>query len=215
MPVQLAEPTPPIQTLDPKLYLRMNLQMEVNGFKIQGMGVAPRNLGGAYVIKGKAPSDLALLTISSCGREDPIEKSDKEFVYTYSPNGKAEASGCALYIEGLDKSKGRHTLGFVMFEDTLNYSLQAKVYCGKAMVQAKGVALCQARETLVSEIQFDRPVEVEPEGECPAPEKLEGNLYRIATRKGWCSYVFSTIAGVPELLQLTTYGYEVIGLEKD
>lgn len=213
--MQLLEPTPPIQQLDPKLYLRMNLPLEVNGLKIQGMGVVPRTVSSPYTIKGKAPGDMALLMISSCAREEVIEQADQDFIYAYQPNGKAEASGCAVYFEGLDKKKGRHTLGYVAFDDTANYSLPAKVYCGKFTQQVKGTALCQARETLFTEIQFERPVEVQVEDACPAPELLEGNLYRIQTRKGWCSYVFSTVATIREELNLTTYGYEVVGLEKD
>lgn len=207
-------PAPATQVIDPAAAYRMTLKMKVNGQAIAGLGVAKRG-AGLYRVEAQAPADLELLTVSSCRRETILEKVDSKFGFDFTPAGARELAGCPLLIQGLDKEKSRHTLGFLAF-DHPDYRLAATSFCDGAGEEVLGSVVCQAREGLVPELRFhaDVTVAVEPES-CPLPRSLGARAYEFKTARGWCHYVFKRDGAPPEYLRYSLYGYEKVALEKD
>lgn len=201
------------QSLDPNVFYKRDIQLEINGEKFDGYGVPKR--ANSYEIKIRAQGVIDMLTITSCHREESIEtphkfwESGKSYVYNYTPiHGIEDGSGCLLDIGAYEKIKGRHSWGTIDFQ-TERETLSAQTLCGGQYTAYSGVSACQSKYGLIQKINFDERVKVSPDGaRCNVMMTSNEKEYTYTMPKGECTYYFVTKAG--KIHRHTTLGYEGI-----
>ena len=211
------------QPLDPKLFYKRDIQIEVNGKGYEGVVTIPK--ASAYQITLRPKGKMDLVLVKSCHREDSAEKSNNggffifkgknEFQYKYKPRqGLEDRRTCPLTVDVYEAEKGRHSWAFLEFEHS-DYALQFKVDCNGHTAVANGVYACQAKNGLVQRVSFPEPVmfwPVKPES-CAKPEKKGNWFYEIALSTGECLYHFDTQSGV--MGKLITIGYQGVLIRQE
>lgn len=200
----------PVRVLDPKAKIRMTMALKVNGQAIMGMGVVKR--AASYAIEGRTAGSFDLLKIRTPHREIVGEDQGEDFDYRYIPDPTMEMGYGAMLIEGNDKGKGRHSLGFLDFEDDA-FRLMAMVRCNGVALMAVGVAVCQSKSDLVQAVEFSEDVVIAGDEGCAAPLELGAHQFEFKLKAGLCVYRVRAKSGLE--LRFTTYGYDTLGLEKD
>lgn len=216
-----ASVTPP---LDPKVTYRPNMKIHVGDVDYDGATVLPHPAMSlprvgvtagdpqkskiTFELSGKGKFDL--FTAETCAREDSAEKlgSDTEYVFNPSP---LEASYCPLEFSGFDQ-KGRHSFGFVDFQDS-DATLPAVVDCNAKAKHYPGVSVCVLKATKELRLTFAEPVKYSPDDGCAFAELSElPNVVWFAAKPGKCVYAFKGDSG--RLHRLTVIGYEKILLQE-
>lgn len=196
------------QELNPDLFYKRDMSLEVNGVAGPGAVVAP--LTRVVNIKGKAAGNLDLLTITTCHREYSAELSGNDFKYTFTAvEGLEFDRFCPIEIGGFEKKQGRHSWGYIDFVTTAE-TLPATLRCNGEEIKGKTVTTCQSRFGLLQEIIFGEPVDVRPDKGCelPMPDDRMTFVFPLAKKK--CVYAFVTWANPKRIHRLVTLGYESI-----
>lgn len=192
--------------LDTNRVYQMDLQLEVNGIKSQGMITVPQ--AERYLLKIKAPGDSDVVTFTSCNREDILRKQDDQFQYMYVPN-VVESEACPVLINAYSP-KFRYSGGY--FEATPPNWARSTVMCNGRVEVSNGLYLCQARAGLDVQLIFDNDViSATPSLGCNAfiPD---GKKWKASLSKGLCTYRFREKDGLKKYFRIVTHGYEEFNL---
>lgn len=169
---------------------KMDVWIKTKEVDKYGMAVLPKKPEQKITIE--AWGKLTLFVFRTCSREIAIENArtgfDKyEALITYKLN-EVEASGaCPAEISAYN-DKGRHSFGFIDFEDE-STTLPATVICGGTTTDFGGVSVCQERQGLIQKIKFPTTVVVSPDPGC-AIGKIEGSEFEFPINAGHCTYAF-------------------------
>lgn len=204
------------QTLNQNLFYKRDMDIEVNGFKGEGVLVVP--LSEVYKFDITSSGKLDLFTFESCHREESKEKAGqgglfgdrKRVKLDYKPNpGIEDQGGCPVRLGGYEQDKGRHSWAFIDFE-TKEAKLPAVVKCNGSTWNSRGVTVCQSKAGLLQEIDFPVEVIVNPDPGCPMerPADLKKYSFKISLRE--CVYNFMEKQAPHREHRLTTVGYESI-----
>lgn len=207
------------QPLDAQYFYKRDLRMKANDDKAMrdhGVLVLPKL--PKYNLKIRSIGRLDLLTISSCHREIVLEPGGVDTVnYEYVPVGSIEQGYCPLRLAGYDKKNGKHSWGFIDFQDGVLNPSRAKIVCNGEIIEANGVGACQSKEGLVQELMFPQYMTVNPDPDCEFPRKIADIYFQIPLKKAECVYLFyeRENKGDRKYFRLTTLGYERVILLKD
>lgn len=206
---------------------RHELQVDVNGVRINGVGVA--RLTSSYKVRVYPPGNVDRLIWRTCSKEELIDKpaiqNSKSWVFgsgynyvdfVYTPAfGLDDANSCALKIEVFEEKKRRNGLALVEFQSSReDVSLIADLLCNGEFSQNRGVSACQSAAGLYQQISFPVPVvnkDVRPECDVMKPVNGDEKIYRFVMPPSGC--VFSFVAkdlapnGKNYRHWLTTNGY--------
>lgn len=206
---------------DPQYFYKLDMKLDVNGFKGEGVLIAGEAKQYKFDIKAKGSLDL--FTFTTCHREQTKEKagesgwfkSDKRRRFTYKPMPYIETGSfsCPVHLGGYEKGKGRHSWGLVDFQ-VKSKTLEAFLKCNGVYQKAIGVSICQARKGLIQEIKFLEPVLATEKG-CTKFRELKGNVFRYKMPRGECVFRFVTKNKKQKWHRLTTVGYEKILIRKN
>jgi hypothetical protein len=211
--------SPQILKPDPKIVYRYDMKLTVNGVSSSGVLVVRK--APKYDIEIESKQTMDLLTVKSCHREMVLENVNERYGLfgTKRRNGKVgftpqtlELEDCPLDLTGFSKDTGKHSFGFIDFENDID-KLPATLRCDGTAYQAMGVSACGARFGLVQEIEFASDVAVHPDANCPLGEiasRSSGKKFIFPVIKGVCTYIFKEEAGEKKTHRLTTIGYEEI-----
>lgn len=199
------------QQLDPKVFYKRDIQIDINGSTFEGVTVVP--YASKYDLVLTAKGDLDLILLRSCHREFTGEKlssgwfSKNKFKYTYVPVlGLEDDRVCPLRIDAYESAKGRHSWAFIDFTNP-KYQLRYELSCNGSVGLAIGVGVCQAKKGTAQRVRFWEPVRFaapKPDG-CAVPVK-NGDWYEIDASLGECLYHFDSKDG--KIGRLTQVGYE-------
>jgi hypothetical protein len=183
------------------------MEIEVNGVRAIGITVAP--FSSNYVITGETDERIELLRINTCHFEKIIENVKKKFEFHYWPQPIERESICPLEISAYDVD-GQNSWAFIAFDRHEN--LASTLTCNGATKKTGGVSLCQSREGLVQEIEFDVEVQFKKGRDtCYTPETKDNKKFEFKMSPDRCVYVF--YAG-GKLHRMMTLGYQDFLLRK-
>lgn len=208
--VHCASMNPPADPeVDPNYIYKMDMDLQINNRVGNGVVVAPRS--PKYNLKLKAAGKLDLFTFTNCHREMAQASETRDIVLDYTPISRKELSGtCPIQLGGYEKERGRHSWGFIDFEDP-GYTMVADLKCNGVASLVNGVGACQSLTGLIQEITFSVPVIISPEEKCPMPVSKDKKTFEFPIITGQCVYIFmDATKGSDRLLRLTTIGYEKI-----
>lgn len=209
------------QNLETNKFYKRDMVITVNGVTVEGVGVFKQ--AEVYNFEVEARGDLDLFVLESCHRSMEKEKAwnvkkevrrglwkkkitDKRSVkFTYIPT-EVEMGYCPIRLGGYEKNLGRHSWGFVDFEDSVD-NLVADLRCNGDFEETRGSSVCQSRRGFIQEIEFERKVLVDSSPECMKDLPKEGTKFQISLPLGECVFVFMNKKGSH---RLTTLGYEDI-----
>lgn len=204
------------QKLDPKVLYKRDMELNVNGHQGEGVLVVPE--AQTYDFEIEAKGKLDLFTFSTCHREQTKEKAGergwfanekrRRFQYIPAPL-ESESISCPAELGGYERKKGRHSWGFVDFENSA-LDLPALVSCNGNYYNAKGVSACQSYAGAIQEIEFAQEVLAPERNTCIILKSNDGKRFRFRLPKGRCSFRFVTMDGRERWHRLTTIGYEEI-----
>ena len=200
------------QKLEPGLFYKRDVGIEINGRAFEGVVVVPRAAQYDMVLAPRGNIDLLLLR--SCHREYSGEKlspgwfGKNKFRYTYVPvTGLEDRGACPVRVDMYESTPGRHSWAFLDFEHP-DYELAATLTCNGTVTRVNGVGVCQAKEHTIQRIRFEEPVQFAPpmpEG-CAMPKKAEDGAYEWEASLGECLYHVRNHTSA--LARLTVIGYE-------
>jgi hypothetical protein len=211
--------TPVAQKLDPLIYYKRSSQIEVNGKKGSGILVVPR--AEKYKIRIKTGAKMDLQILKTCHREEESEGLGRTEKFYFTPNkGIEDVGDCHLRIATLEYGKGRHSFALIDFENPQMFNLRANVRCSGKNWTSNGVTVCQAKQGLWQEIEFEEEVQLHPDlqagrislsnAKCEVfLGKFKKLRYKASNRE--CGYVFRSDSGRRH--KLTSVGYEELLLK--
>lgn len=189
---------------------RMDMELIEGNRSAEGMMTLPRK--AKYEIELTSPGRLDLLTLKTCSRDVAIEKAGGwirkgRAKYIYVPNELEQRPACDLEIWGFDAKKGKHALGYIVF-DNLDDRLPARVTCGESNKNYAGTSVCQGSVGTKQRIAFASSVWHTASEACLAGITIESeSAFEIRISTGFCDYLFlSKTTG--EVHRLVTYGFE-------
>lgn len=202
--------------LDPRVYYRRDMRLEVNGSKSTGALVVSHS--DDYNIEIEAKGNLDLFTFTTCHREETRENAGKGGIFgnkkrvkiNYQPVKGIETEYCPIFLGGYEVKRGRHSWGFLDFEDP-DTTLKGVLKCN-GKVSEGTVTVCQAREGLIQELGFAEEVTVRPKAGCEIG-KTSGKVFRYKMNPRECVYAFKS--GYDEVHRHTSIGYEEILIRED
>lgn len=200
--------------LDSSVVYKRDLSMRAGGTKHEGVVVAKQPSGvdqdgnPYYEIRMKTKGDFSLLVITTCHRSIEVEKEETFYAFNYHPiPGLETGQPCPMVITGYDAKKGKHAFGFIDFEGLVpDEKLPAKLTCNGEIFDGT-VTACQNKTDLISQIEFQVPVNVSPDPGCEIPPSDDKKKFVFPTRKDHCGYLFKEI-GKENYHRLTVIGYE-------
>lgn len=213
-----------VQKLDPSIFYKRDIRVEVNGKAYEGVVTVPRS--SSYNVTLKPQGNLDMVLVKSCHREDTAQKSTSggffnfksktEFSYAYEPRPGLENGelACPLTVDVYEVAKGRHSWAFIDFEHP-SYSLPFQVDCNGHTSQATGVFVCQAKKGLVQRVSSPVALSWYPAepAACAKPMRVSNYQYEIALSGDICVYMFDAKDG--RRGRLTTIGYSGVLLREE
>lgn len=200
------------QTMDPKLFYKRDVGIEINAKTYEGVVVVPRAPQYEMVLTPKG--DIDLLLLRSCHREFSGEKlspgwfGKNKFKYVYQPTpGLEDVGTCPVRVDMYESKPGRNSWAFLDFEHP-DYQLQAFLNCNANSMPVNGVAVCQAKYNTIQRIRFYEPVQFAPPkpDTCNMPHKAADGAYEWEVSLGECLYHVRNAQGVKA--RMTVIGYE-------
>lgn len=197
-------PTQDSQQMNPDTAYRMDLELEVNGLKGQGLLVVPRAV--SYSIRAKAPTNPEIVTASTCHREQVLGKQDDKFRVEYVPNELESKGYCPLTITAF-APKFSYAGGLVIPSDP-SLRLQGVILCNGNTVSFAGVGACQSRAGLPQEIRFDSDVRWVGDPACPPLKEIQpGRAFEVRLAPRQCLYTFKEKGLMERFARILAYGY--------
>ena len=184
---------------------KRQLEMTVNGVKCPGVCVVKQAL--SYKIHVEA-SRIDYGSIETCHRKVSVEDKNDSWDYTYSP--QSLEIGCPIEVVTLDKKNAKNGFGLIDIESS-DYQMKAKLTCDGVLTEAQGSSICQSKAGLNQSIEFDSPVVVHPDPNCPLEGPSDGRKWVFKLVKGMCVYVWGSKQG---FFKLTTIGTDDLILQK-
>lgn len=202
--------------VDAAIVYRMDMDLEIGGRKGNGMLVAPN--WKEYEILAKSAGKLDLFIFSTCAREEYQEEAwDKGWFKTklktkfqYKPNPKIEKHNCDMRLAGAEKIKGRHSAGYIVFEES-QYTMPAKIICNGKESNSNGSSACQSRSGILVQIEFSR--KVRGKSPCADIKSKDEKTFRVAIPRSTCAVGFQD--GDKNRHKLILRGYDQIPLRGD
>lgn len=195
------------ENLSDSVAYKRTIHLSVNGYYTDGMIVLPK--AASYHIEGSSPGGFDYLLISSCHREYDAEKQGDTFSFDYPPTpGIEDNRACPLHIHGFEKIKGRHSFGFIDFENDRD-RLPAESDCDGNHKTWTGVGNCQGPVGAFQRVVF--PTEVysaSARAECKIAEPVDLKTYLFKVPLGECVIEFEERATPHRTFRLNTYGYQ-------
>lgn len=183
-------------------------------YTITGMGVVPK--ADWYKVRVFPPGKADMITLDSCHREIKTPAPDKGwfekgYEFDFSLVGSLESeNSCSIVSIGVyEKKAGRHAWGdFAIVSD--REKLPALTKCNGRIKQYGGVSVCQAKEGLIQEYIFDRPVDVAYTYGCEIKKPADGKVWQFLMPAGECKIYFIDIKN-PDIIHLAhMFGYNTI-----
>lgn len=208
------------ETLSTDKFYKRDLKITVNGKTADGVLVADSK--SQYEIAIEAPGDLDLLTISTCHREITSEDAGGGWWWSgnkgkikYWPMAKVEEEGgCPLRISALEKDNGQNSWAFIDFKDS-KMEMIPQVLCNGQSIVEKGVAVCQAHEGLIQEINFPEPTKFSDKAACDFQfQTTDEKHYKFTQPAKECVVLFKG-KDSGQMFRLVTLGYEAILIRKN
>lgn len=205
-----------IQQLNPEIFYKRDMTLNVNGIKGEGTLVIPRYQ--YYNFDVIAHGDLDLFTLDTCHREIAVSDAGDHGIFGNKRHvnfnlaldeGIETGSSCPVRMGGYEKIKGRHSWALVDFEDEED-TLPAEIKCNGVDYSSNGVTVCQSKEYLLQQIIFEVPVVVSPTAACPMPDAPDKKTFTFPIAPKECVYAFTEIAQPHRTHRLTTLGYAAI-----
>ena len=199
------------QKLDPELFHKRDVGIEVNGQQYEGVVVVPNAPSYRFVLSPKGEIDLML--IRTCHRTYSVEKqssgwfSKNKYQYDFTPiPGLETGRVCPTRVDVYESVKGRHSWAFLDRESP-DYQAQATLACDGNIRRINGVGVCQAKVDTVQRLSFSEPVRFAPPdpAHCARPVQ-KGNEYEFKVSRGECLYHFDHQDG--RMGRLTLLGFE-------
>jgi len=197
------------QDLDPEIFYKRDIKIEINGQEYEGVTVVPQ--APVYNLLLTPKGDLDLVLVTSCHREYSGEAlggglfSKNEFPYEYIPvSGLEDVPSCSLRVNVYEKDKGRHSWALIAFEHG-DLTLRAVLKCNGAVKTYSGVSVCQSKEGLIQRIEFDEIVRAWSPPGCVSVGK-RGKVFEFPISLGECQYSFETQD--KKRHTMTTIGYQ-------
>jgi hypothetical protein len=203
---------------DPNVFYKRDMYIRINGDLFKGVAVAP--LSHRYKFEITAKGKLDLFTFSTCHRDIAIEEAGEDGIfgnsrrvkYRYVPANNLEKHGmCPVLLGGYEKSRGRHSWGFVDFQ-TPERTVKATISCNGEVKETNGVSICQSKAGLIQKIMFEKEMIVSPDKKCPM-KKTKGLFFEYAINVGFCVFEFMEVES-GNLHRHSTFGYEKILLRE-
>lgn len=197
------------KALDVAKTYRKNLKFSVNDDDATGTHTARKR--ASYQLDISTPQKPNLVKITSCHQEKIFLKPGKSLNFNYRPYVDIEANNlpCLIEISALEES-GKNQWGLLDFQLD-SETLSAKIACNGDVVTTKGSYVCQSREGLIQEIEFDRDVRVlNPEG-CNKINSEDRKKFFYQTTEAMCFYLFADAKN--QMFRLVTFGYNEIILD--
>ena len=153
------------EKLDPAIYYKNDICFKVEGKKFCGTGIIPNK----NIIKVKIDSNnnIENFMLTTCAREITTKNPDKGLFrrngvvrLTLKPTIELEEKVCPFYFAAFSRS-GKHAWGYLVVDP--QYKLEAKIKnCNGSKYDAKGVAICETRQGILQQIQFNEPIAMVP-----------------------------------------------------
>ena len=195
-----------VQELDPKKIYRFDMVIKCGDRSGDGILVLPKKK--KYTLRIKAWGKTDLFTLTSCHREVTLNPKSQKISLNFFPTLESNLIACPVLLGGYEKIKGRHSWGFIDFEDS-KHTMPANLKCNGKTDLHNGVSVCQSREELFQEISFPQKVRYATSKKCEWQVKKEGFVYRYKVKKGLCVYSFKAI-GLDKWHRHTTHGYDAV-----
>lgn len=189
--------------LDASKNYRKTLNFSVNNEYASGTHSAKKK--NSYHIEISTAQKPNLVKITSCHQEKVFIKPGKDLEFTYRPNLDIEANNlpCIIEISVLEES-GKNQWGLIDFQLD-SEQLTAKISCSGIVTNTKGSYICQSREGLIQEVEFDKEVSALTSEECNKIESEDRKKFFYQTSEGMCFYLFADNSG--QMYRLITFGY--------
>jgi hypothetical protein len=207
------------QKLDPKVFYKRDMILDVDGHRGTGTLVVPRR--ERYRVSVEARGKLDLFTFTTCHRELVRERAwdswlkKKKAKVDYVPvPGLEDAPACPVELGGYERIKGRHSWALLDMEDPQT-TLPAVVKCNGGVYNSRGVTVCQSRAGLLQEITFPSAVRVSPDAGCELRPSKNNRVFLFDMPRRKCVYLFRERAAGRREHRLTTLGYESILIRED
>jgi hypothetical protein len=184
------------QNLNPDIYYKRDMLLEVNGVKGSGTLVVPQNSPYTFNIEAKGALDM--LDFQTCHRDIIKEKAgnggifgnDKKAKIDYIPVSGIEDTGdCDIIASGYN-IKGKHSWAYLAIESS-KYTLPAFIKCDGSMYNSRGLTICQAKTGLEEKIEFASQVGYIPQKNCPVKTEDDKN-FTFFPNKGECVIIFKS-----------------------
>lgn len=189
--------------------MRASLPFDVDGVSYVGTAILQRVSSGQK-IRLRLPEKTAVLSMTTCHREEVWLKPSASFEYRWVPTIFLENWDSCLMTWTAITQQGNALHAVIDF--TSNETLPGKSQCNGINVDSlKGATFCQARAGLVQRIVFNERTIAMPGAGCPLLT-ADGNSYTYAVGEGLCAYGFASVA-TKARHRLTTRGYTT--LEKE
>lgn len=205
--------TTPTQVVNPNIFYRRDIQLDVNG--VTGSGVLVAIPASKYTIKGVSYGVMDLVTLTTCHREVVLEDQGDHFEYAFTPMpGIEDVGACGMQLGGYDKKHGRHTWGKIEFKGP-DATLEATLTCNGSKSIVSGTSICQGLHGTEQWIEFNVPVKNAPDLAigCGMAASTDGKKFVFQLNIGEC--IFAFVSEDKKVHRLTTLGYESILLKGD
>lgn len=235
---------------------KRDMIMTIDGKVYEGVAVIPFRPTGQYDFQVEARGDLNLFTMTTCAKHMSKESAwnvttkvpgflgwgerkitDKRKVtFQYSQNDlERRQEYCPMYLEGLDKFKGRHSQAFVDVIDP-NHTLTGWMNCNDMTKDYPGVSACGHKMGKLIAMTFEQKVKVfnifDPKNpDCPKAhvlgtkedpitklfkeEDFIGKQFEWRVGNNECEYIFDEYAPPFRKHRLTTVGHEEVAIREN
>jgi len=205
----------------PERNYKYDMKVKVDGKVYEGVGVLQEKPVGQYSFVGETAGRIDLFTLVTCSKYlskekawgdlqtdvakslwDNILRNTHKVSFMYSRNSlERRLSVCQLYLEALEKEKGRHSQALFDIEDS-KHTLKAMYTCNIETKPSNGVTMCQNKNGNYMTLAFDNPTKCI--NDCNEYD-IEKRVHDIKLPEGKCIW----ICKYKDLYhRLTTYGFE-------
>ena len=180
--------------------------------------VLPQQEEYSFLIESRGELDLFVL--STCHRIISIEEAGEGGIFgnkkkvrvKYRPVLGLEDEACPVILEGFEVSPGRHSFGFIDFQEKKMLGV-GRLQCNGRETPVTGVGICQGQAGTVQQIIFEKPMMFA--GDCEGVTEDNPQRFKIFLSRGVCTFGFAEKEHRENKFRLTTIGFEEILIRKN